>query len=117
MGQLHFQQMSLEELVSRSSVIVVAQAAARPTRDKRVKVAKGPPFVTPIWRFRVLEVLRNLSSKKLTGVLEVHAHDWQVSLRLHRDYHATGLSRHVMRDTYRLSGEGPDLRTESVILF
>jgi len=107
MGQLHYQKISLEELVQHSNLIVVAIAPPAKGSGRR----PAP--------FEVVEALRDgcaqLGGKVPSRIWPVPAYQEQAK-RLRRDA-ARGLSKHVFRRRYEPSSTLEDLAGKPVILF
>jgi hypothetical protein len=101
-GQLHFKNIDLDELIRRSQYTVVAVPDDPPTVEERVTLqARGknvPPYVRIVRRYRVRESLRGGLAPG--AAIAVAPADDALHERLHRDYHASGLSRHVAVDRY-----------------
>jgi hypothetical protein len=95
-GQIHFRAVTLDELIARSPVIAVVRGASPLTRELEIPIENGPPFVRSRYRFEVLELLRGTAA----GTLEVDQPDHATMLRLHREYHERGLSRHPVLQRY-----------------
>ncbi len=101
-GQWHIQKIGLEELIRRSTVIVIAEPDEPSTVEERVAIKergrKPPAYVRIVHRFRVRESLRgNLAPGTAIAVIPA---DDALQERLHRDYHTQGLSRHVVVKDY-----------------
>ncbi len=101
-GQLHINKIELDELLRRSTHVVIAVPDNPPTVEEQVVIKargkKPPPYVRLVQRFRVRESLRGDLGPGTT--IAVAPADDALQERLHRDYHIKGLSRHVAVDRY-----------------
>jgi hypothetical protein len=101
-GQLHIKKIGLDELIRRSSHIVIAVPDDPPTVEEQVVIKargkKPPPYIRLVHRFRVRESLRGKLSPGTA--IDVLPADDTLHERLHRDYYTKGLSRHVVVDRY-----------------
>lgn len=101
-GQLHIKKIELGELIRRSTHIVIAVPDDPPTVEEQVVIKargkKPPPYVRWVDHFHVRESLRgDLAPGQAIAVVPA---DDALRERLHREYHTTGLSRHVAVDRY-----------------
>jgi hypothetical protein len=99
MSQIHFRDVSLEDLVSRAPVAVVVRLADPPQRNEHVAVAqvthdgkRCPDFVRPLTRLEVVESLTK-GGPAAGDVIEVESANASARLRMHTEYYVRGLSR------------------------
>lgn len=119
-----YETLSLEQLVARSPIILVARHVKTTTLTKMAEGEKYSygPFVTEMYEFSCLEVLRdrnqalkhNKDPSSLTPQINVHEAYWQLHWRMHQAYVQEGVSKWLMLDRYE-SGKMSD--TEPVIIF
>lgn len=101
-GKLYPKPIALDELIRRSTEIVIVEPGDPPRTEERVPVKargkKAPPYVRLVDRYRVKESLRGRLAAG-TAIEVIPAHDAGKERR-HREQHAQGLLRHVVVDTY-----------------
>lgn len=118
MGRIHFQDVDLEELVSRARVAVVVRLAEPPHRNEHVAVAGKtrdgkPDFVRPLTRLEIVECLTH-EGPAAGAVIEVESANASAQLRMHTDYYSRGLSRSPIFE--RFEGAPLDAKTPVIAL-
>ncbi len=102
MGQLHYHAVPIDELVRRSSHIVIAAPSSPPTRVDEVAVPGAGkevrPYTRVVYRFTVQQSLRGELAPG--APIEVVSANDDEAEELHREYHVEGVSRHVALDRY-----------------
>lgn len=117
-GQLHIKKIELNELIRRSTHVVIAEPDNPHTAEEQVVIKargkKPPPYVRLLQRYRVRESLRGDLAPGT--VIAVAPADDVLQERLHRDYHLKGLSRHVAVDRYERQGATDDSAAQILFL-
>lgn len=109
-------QIDLDALVRRSSIIAIVEPATPPTKKSEIAIApkggskeKYPPYERTQYRYVVKEILSNRAGTKLTAgkTIEVDVGDFQTRLTVHQRYYLEGVRKIPIYSYYRPS-ERPD---------
>ena len=111
-NRVHYDQITLEQLVQRSPTIVVAHVGEPPTQTTQLAIGKpdqkAPPFQRVQQRYVVDEVLRGAATLKGRTILVDEA-NFSEQLELHKRYYLEGTSKSPIYDRYapRRPARGP----------
>ncbi len=111
-SRVHYEQITLEQLVQRSPTIVVAHVGEPATQTSQIAVGtpdqKAPPFQRVQHRYVVDEVLRGAAILKGRTILVDEA-NFSEQLELHKRYYLEGTSKSPIYDRYapRRPARGP----------
>ncbi|MEW5740019.1 MAG: hypothetical protein AB1938_13890 [Myxococcota bacterium] len=97
-------EISLEDVVRRSTVIAVVEPATPPTKESKVPIGgKHPPYERTQHRLVVKEVLSNRAGTKLPvgKTIEVDVGDYDTRLTVHRRYYLEGVRKSPIYSYYR----------------
>lgn len=123
MSQIHYQLLSLEEMVKHSSCIVVATKNDPFITSENIDITRGikfaekdtpPPYRKLTRSFEVLEILKGKNNIKKGPVLVTEAH-LDASLKIHTSWHLDGMSRSPSYQAYNSGIDISDL--DQAIIF
>lgn len=119
-GQIHPRYISLEDLVRRSDLIVIARPESPFITEKMIPLAKGrkraPPFRLVTCHFQVIETLIH-GWGPVPARIAVSAADWESDMEVAKQYYLKGISKHVVREYYESKTAPQDPGKQPVILF
>jgi|GEM_PF-2787233 len=123
MSQIHYQFLSLEEMIRHSSCIVVASKNVPFISHEDIDITRGikfseeekpPPYKKLTRSFNVLEILKGKKIIKKGPVQVIEAH-LDASLKVHTSWHLDGMSRSPSYQAYNSGTDISDL--DKAILF
>ncbi|TGL99948.1 hypothetical protein EHQ76_12825 [Leptospira barantonii] len=130
MSQIHYENITLEELIRSSSHIVLVRPSDPAYTIRKVKIDskllkelgiqskpknKIPDFERRIYQYQVLEVYKGNINEKEIKTLPA---DYESSLELHALYYGIGLSKSPIYMHYQSSiSEDPEQTNQNFILF
>lgn len=109
-------QIDLDALVKRSSIIAIVEPATPPTKKTEIRIApkggskeKYPPYERTQYRYVVKEIVSNRSGTKVEAgkTLEVDLGDFDTRLTVHKRYYLENVRKIPIYSYYRPS-ERPD---------
>lgn len=122
-NQVHYQGVKLEEVIARSTHILVVRRAKPPTLSERIEItpagkkadpAKYPPYTRTVSRYLVTRALKLPAGEKLPAKpIEVVGANDASQLELHRRYYVEKVSKSPIYDSYesptsRKAGAAPE---------
>ncbi|MBL8924220.1 MAG: hypothetical protein JNJ54_35530 [Myxococcaceae bacterium] len=105
-------EIDLEALVKRSSIIALVEPASPPTKKTEIAIApkggsreKYPPYERTRHRYVLKELIHNRSGTKLTPgkTLEIDVGDFDTRLTVHQRYYLEGVRKIPIYSYYRPS--------------
>ncbi|MFH1394366.1 MAG: hypothetical protein ABIH29_05820 [Candidatus Micrarchaeota archaeon] len=112
------QEISLEELVSHSTYILVVERLRPFEKVEMVELhedkKKCPPFRKVTYRYRVLEELVNRGGLRLKKEIEIVAPFTSMDMEAHRKIYIEGVSKSTIRPEYN---GGADFGSGKLIVF
>ena len=100
MSQIHYRDVTLEQLLERAHIALVVRLTEPGHRSEHIPFRSStwngqsaPDFVRSFTRLEVIEVLSKNSRVRVGDVIEVESADAGARQRMHEDYYRKGLSR------------------------
>lgn len=123
MSQVHYEFLTLEEMVHHSSCIIVAKKNDPFISSEDIDITRGasfseeempPPYRKLTWSFDVLKTLKGKKFIKKGRIQVTEAH-FDASLKVHTSWHIDGMSRSPSYQAYNSGTDISDL--DEAILF
>lgn len=114
-NQIHYEYMSLEELVRSSDLIVVAKKMTPYWSTRKIEVKcyssakKSPPYTQIVYHMTIKEALFDKSGEKLAGKnIRIQMPDDESQIELQRKYYCEGISKSPIYRAYKRPAEVDD---------
>jgi hypothetical protein len=111
LGKIHYENVSLGQVIDRADLVVIADEAAPRRRVITMVIGKkAPPYRRTLRRYLVREVLRG-DAGLVGSTLEIDGADWRRALKNHEQLHLRGLSKSPLFRRY----DAPPLQTRAIL--
>jgi hypothetical protein len=116
LSQIHYQDISLQDLVDRSALILVVKTAKPGQRQIQIPIGKdrsnkpAPPFTRVQVRCEVQAALSEGAAALVGKTLEIDGAHWEQSLSMHKRYYLQGMSISPIYQHYRAAEEPTDAK-------
>jgi hypothetical protein len=109
-GQVHYENISLEQLISRSDYIFIARKLDPAYTTEEIKIhrdiKKYPPFKKIIYHFNVIDELLNKGEDSYKGKdIDVIPEDLETELKIHKLYYLEGIHKSPIYLNYESSAD------------
>ena len=131
-SQIHYQTVTLAELVERSELILIVKSAKPAQRQINIPIGapgpdslvaagqqkkEAPAFVRVLSRCEVLGALSKAGAELVGKTIEIDSAHWQETLALHKSYYLEGISESPIYERYQPAEPVPEPEPRPSIVF